>query len=75
MNPNTLDTIALLRVHLQDKSADELITLLLDLIQQVDEPTRQQFWNRLAPPGLATADLRYPSSEIFWPNSTSLPGL
>ncbi len=65
MNPNTLDTIALLRVHLQDKSADELITLLLDLIQQVDEPTRQQFWNRLAPPGLATADLRYPSSEIF----------
>lgn len=38
MNPDTLDTIALLRVHLQDKSADELITLLLDLIQQVDEP-------------------------------------
>lgn len=65
MNPHTPDSIALLRVHLQDKSADELITLLLDLIQQVDEPTRQQFWNRLAPPGLATADLRYPSSELF----------
>lgn len=65
MNPNPPDSIALLRVHLQDKSPDELITLLLDLIQQVDEPTRQQFWNRLAPPGLATADLRYPSSEIF----------
>jgi hypothetical protein len=42
----TPDSIARLRVHLQDKSSDELITLLLDLIQQVDEPTRQQFWHR-----------------------------
>ncbi len=65
MNQNTPDSIALLRIHLQNKSVDELINLLLDLIQHVDEPTRQQFWNHLAPPGLATADLRYPSSEIF----------
>ena len=65
MNSNSSGSVALLRVHLQDKSSDELIALLLDLIQQVDEPTRQQFWSRLAPPGLTTADLRYPSAETF----------
>ena len=31
----------------------------------MDEPTRQRFWEHLAPPGMATADLRYPSAEDF----------
>jgi tetratricopeptide (TPR) repeat protein len=35
------------------------------LIRAVGEPTRQRFWTRLAPPDLATADLRYPSAEVF----------
>ena len=39
--------------------------MLLDLIREMDEPTRQRFWERLAPPGIATTDLRYPSTEDF----------
>lgn len=65
MTPNNPDSIALLRSYLQHKSPNELIALLLDLVQPVDEPTHQQSRNRLAPPSLATTDLRYPSADIF----------
>lgn len=65
MNPDTLDSLALLQLHLQDKSTDELIALLIDLVQQVDEPTRQQFLDHLAPPEPSAVDLRSPSPEIF----------
>lgn len=59
---NALDQI---RQHLAHKPANELVDLLLDLLQQVDETTRRRFWEQLAPSGLATADLRYPSAEAF----------
>ena len=57
--------IAHIRAYLEMKSQQELVILLLDLVQDMDEPTRQRFWERLAPPGMATADLRYPSAEDF----------
>ncbi len=62
---NQTDALAQIRQHLANKSADELIDLLMDLLQQVDETTRRRFWEQLAPPGLATADLRYSSPEAF----------
>jgi hypothetical protein len=64
MSP-TLDRIAHIRIYLDQKSKPELVELLLDLVQGMDESTRQRFWEHLAPPGMATADLRYPSSEDF----------
>jgi hypothetical protein len=64
-SPLSPEYAGLLRSHLRGQSAEALIELILDLIQAVDEPTRQQFWARLVPPGVATADLRYPSSEVF----------
>ena len=54
-----------IRQYLTDKSVDELVDLLMDLLQQMDEATRRRFWEQLAPSGLATADLRYPSPEAF----------
>jgi hypothetical protein len=42
-----------------------LVALLLDLVQGMEEPTRQRFWEHLASPGMATADLCYPSAEDF----------
>lgn len=64
MSP-ALDRITHIRIYLDKKSKTELLELLLDLVQGMDEPTRQRFWEHLAPPGMATADLRYPSSEDF----------
>ena len=65
MTPDTPDSLTLLQLHLQDKSTDELIALLIDLVQQVDEPTRQQFLDHLAPSEPSAVDLRSPSPEIF----------
>jgi len=59
------DTLTQIRQHLTDKSAGELVDLLMDLLQHTDEATRRRFWQQLAPSGLATADLRYPSPEAF----------
>ena len=61
----TPDRMAHIRAYLEKKSKKELVILLLDLVQGMDEPTRQRFWEHLAPPGMATADLRYPSAEDF----------
>ncbi|MCB0212921.1 MAG: hypothetical protein KDJ52_26500 [Anaerolineae bacterium] len=65
MNPDTPDSITLLQSHLQDKSTDELIALLIDLVQQVDEPTRQQFLDNLAPAAPPSVELRASSPQIF----------
>ena len=61
----TSDRLANIRVYLEKKNKPELVALLLDLVQEMDEPTRQRFWEHLAPLGMATADLRYPSAEDF----------
>jgi hypothetical protein len=61
----TTDRLARIRAYLEEKNKAELIALLLDLVQEMDEPTRQRFWEHLAPPGMATADLRYLSAEDF----------
>ncbi len=61
----TPDRKAHIRAYLEKKSKNELVTLLLELVQGMDEPTRQRFWEHLAPPGMATAELRYPSAEDF----------
>jgi tetratricopeptide (TPR) repeat protein len=61
----TPDRLAHIRAYLEKKNKPELVALLLDLVQDMDEPTRQQFWKHLAPPGMAIADLRYPSAEDF----------
>ena len=61
----TPDRMAHIRAYLEKKNKPELVALLLDLVQEMDEPTRQRFWEHLAPPGMATADLRYPSAEDF----------
>lgn len=60
-----LDRLVHIRAHLEKKNKQELIALLLDLVREMDEPTRQRFWQHLAPPGMATADLRYPSAKDF----------
>jgi hypothetical protein len=57
--------LANIRAYLEKKNKPELVALLLNLVQEMDEPTRQHFWEHLAPPGMATADLRYPSAEDF----------
>ncbi len=54
-----------IQAYLEKKNKPELVALLLDLVQGMDEPTRQRFWEHLAPPGMATADLRYPSAKDF----------
>jgi hypothetical protein len=59
------DNLTQIRQYLTGKSAEELVDLLMDLLQQMDETTRRRFWEQLAPPGLATADLRYPAPEAF----------
>jgi len=61
----TPERMAHIRVYLEKKNKSELVALLLDLVQGMDEPDRQRFWEHLAPPGMATADLRYPSPEDF----------
>ena len=61
----TSDRLVHIRAYLEKKNKPELVALLLDLVQGMDEPTRQRFWEHLAPPGMATADLRYPSAEDF----------
>jgi hypothetical protein len=64
MNENS-DSMSLIRTHLQKQSPEYLIDLLVDIVQAVDEPFRQRFWDRLAPPAMATAVLRYTSPEVF----------
>jgi tetratricopeptide (TPR) repeat protein len=59
------DNLSTIRTHLEDQSTTYLVDLLMDLIQAVEEPVRQRFWERLAPPAMATADLRYASPEFF----------
>ena len=59
------DRLANIRAYLKKKNKPELVALLLELVQEMDEPTRQRFWEHLAPPGMATADLRYPSVDDF----------
>ena len=59
------DRLAHIRAYLEKKNKPELVALLLELVQEMNEPTRQRFWEHLAPPGMATADLRYPSAEDF----------
>jgi len=59
------DRMVHIRAYLDKKSKPELVALLLDLLQGMDEPTRQRFWEHLAPPGMATADLRYLSAKDF----------
>ncbi len=59
------DTIIRIRAHLQTQDTKYLIDLLIDMMQAMDEPLRQRFWDRLSPPAMATADLRYPSPEDF----------
>jgi len=59
------DRMAHIRAYLEKKNKSELVARLLELVQGMDEPTRQRFWEHLAPPGMATADLRYPSREDF----------
>jgi len=59
------DRLANIRSYLEKKNKHELVALLLGLVQEMDEPTRQRFWEHLAPPGMATADLRYPSAQDF----------
>ena len=61
----TSDRLTNIRAYLEKKNKPELVALLLDLVQEMNEPTRQRFWEHLAPPGMATADLRYPSAEDF----------
>lgn len=65
MPKKTADRTTHIRAHLEKKSKSELVNLLLDLVQGMNETTRQRFWEHLAPPGMATADLRYPSAEDF----------
>jgi len=65
MPKKIVDRATHIRAHLEKKSKSDLVNLLLDLVQGMDEPTRQRFWEYLAPPGMATADLRYPSAEDF----------
>ncbi len=59
------DNLAVVRTHLENQSTEYLVDLLLDLMQALEEPVRQHFWDRLAPPAMATADLRYSSPEQF----------
>ncbi len=61
----TSDWLANIRTYLEKKNKPELVALLLELVQEMDEPTRQRFWAHFAPPGMATADLRYPSADDF----------
>jgi hypothetical protein len=61
----TSGRLANIRAYLEKKNKPELVALLLDMVQEMDEPTRQRFWEHIAPPGMATADLRYPSAEDF----------
>jgi len=57
--------LAQIRQHLANKSAAELVDLLIDLAQQVEETTLRRFWEQIAPTGLATADLHYSSPGAF----------
>lgn len=59
------DRMMHIRTYLNKKSKTELVDLLVDLVQGMDEPTRQRFWGYLAPPGMTTADLRYLSAKDF----------
>ena len=59
------DRMMHIRAYLAKKSKTELVDLLMELVQGMDEPARQRFWGYLAPPGMATADLRYPSAKDF----------
>ena len=70
---NQTDALTQIRQHLANKSATELVDLLMDLAQQVEETTLRSFWEQLAPPGLATADLHYSSPEAFLADNVTSP--
>ncbi len=59
------NNLTAIRAHLENQSTAYLVNLLLDIIEALEEPVRQRFWDRLAPPAMATADLRYASPEQF----------
>lgn len=59
------DNLLTIRTHLENRSTAYPVDLLIDLLQALEEPARQRFWARLAPPEMATADLRYSSPEAF----------
>jgi len=54
-----------IRVFLKKKNKSGLVALLLNLVQGMDEPDRQFFWEHPAPLGVSTADFRYPSPEVI----------
>lgn len=59
------DNLSSIRTHLENQFTACLVDLLKDVIQAMEEPVRQRFGERLAPPAMATADLRYSSPELF----------
>jgi hypothetical protein len=59
------DNFSQIRIHLQAQPTEYLVDLLIELIQAVDEPTRQRFWERLAPTEVAAAEPHYSSPEVF----------
>ena len=59
------DNLLPVRTYLQGQTQDYLVDLLIDLVQAIDEPLRQRFWERLAPPQMATADMLYESPDAF----------
>ena len=61
----TLNCTAHIRTYSEKKNKSELVALLLILVQGMDGPNRQRFWEHLASPVMATADLRYLSPEDF----------
>ena len=46
----TSDRLTHIRAYLEKKNKPELVALMLDLVQEMDEPTRQRFWEHLARP-------------------------
>ena len=46
------DNLLAIQAHLENQSTAYLVDLLIDLIQAIDEPMRQRFWERVAPPSV-----------------------
>ena len=44
LRKTTLDRTAHIRTYLEKKNKSELVALLVDLVQGMDEPNRQRFW-------------------------------
>lgn len=65
MTPDNDNPLDIIRDHLAEQSTTYLIDLILELIQAVDEPTRQRFWARLSPPVVVTVEPLFESPEEF----------